>query len=111
LPPELKKSVYYATHNISEEDLSLGKNNEYRLETEKSFIKPDFIILDKKKIIEFDGTYWHSAAVLNIEKEQQRDNQIISLGYEVYHVPEKEFSTNRDKVVQDCLAFLISDTK
>jgi hypothetical protein len=97
-------SVYYATYD--REDKKSFKNKEYRLKLSKSWINPDFILVDKKKIIEFDGDYWHSERVANPGSSAERDRRIIEAGYSVLHIKECEFRSNRQKVIQECLNYL-----
>lgn len=80
-------------------------NNEFILELKISYCKPDYICLDSKKVIEFDGDYWHSRQE-NITRDKQRDNYIIEAGYEILHVKEFDFNLNPEKVIKECLLFL-----
>ena len=106
LPDECKTQVFYATHNLSP-DAVPGTNNEYRLSTVKSFVRPDFIMLDKKKVIEFDGTYWHSPERYDPEKEERRDADIQEMGYDILHIAEYDFKHYRDGVIQKCVDFIM----
>jgi hypothetical protein len=83
------------------------KNSEYILTLDVNVIKPDFIDIDRKKIIEFDGTYWHEVQQ-NPRREFERDAQIIAAGYDVMHVKESDYMNNKQNVVQDCIKFLCS---
>lgn len=96
--------VYYATYH--REDMSDYVNKEYFLETTDSYIRPDFIDLNTKKIIEFDGDYWHSNARANPTREAHRDSEIIKCGYTVLHIREQDYNQDREKVVQECINFL-----
>ena len=88
-----------------EEDLS-GVNNEMRLRLEK-LILPDFIDTDQKKIIEFDGTYWHGIVGHgNKEREMEREFILISNGYKVLHINESEYKNDKNGTLQKCLNFL-----
>jgi hypothetical protein len=96
--------VYYAT--FDREDKIGYANKEYRLKLDSSYILPDFIYLISKRIIEFDGSYWHSSQVANPEKERVRDLRIKEAGYEVLHVSETHFKQNKEQVIQECINFL-----
>ena len=83
------------------------KNKEFIFKTEKSFIRPDFICLKNKKVIEFDGDYWHSEAKVNPKREAQRDLEIVNKGYEVLHIREQDFKTDPNETIQKCVNYLM----
>jgi len=86
--------------------MSTYKNKEYVLELDNTYVRPDFICLTRKKIIEFDGDYWHSPVRANPEREKMRDHRIANAGYKIFHVFEYEYKQNKDKVLQECINFL-----
>ena len=96
--------VYFATNDRIE--MQDYQNKEYILKLNKSFCRPDFVCLKNKKIIEFDGDYWHSANVANPAREAERDNRIIEMGYEIFHVKESEYKHNKQLVIDKCKNFL-----
>lgn len=81
-------------------------NDEYTLRCNNKIIKPDFIILDTKKVIEFDGNYWHSKARGNITRDKNRDNSLMETGYKVLHILERDYNGNSKETVNKCLEFL-----
>ncbi len=83
------------------------KNSEYILVLENNVIKPDFIDINKKKIIEFNGTYWHDK-LQNPKRITDRDEQIIAAGYEIFHVKESDYISNERHQVSLCIQFLNS---
>lgn len=85
-----------------------GTNEEYRLTLNDSFIRPDFFVLQKKRIIEFDGLYYHRGIPENAKRDLIRDTNIINSGYEVFHVNEMDFKTDKDTVLTNCINFLNS---
>lgn len=94
--------IYFAT-----KDLTINNNQEYRLILhDGSLVLPDFICLDTKKIIEFDGDYWHSEKIANPAKELDRDERIKKSGYSILHIKEYDFNKTRDYVITKCLNFL-----
>lgn len=97
-------SVYYATHD--REDMKNYTNKEYYLNLGTTHIRPDLIDLDKKKIIEFDGDYWHSEARANPGREAKRDKLILDNEYTVLHIQERNYIANKEKVIQECISFL-----
>jgi very-short-patch-repair endonuclease len=72
---------------------------------EKNVIKPDFIDIERKLVIEFDGTYWHDVQQ-NPAREYDRDQQIINAGYKVFHIKEFDYNQNKQLAIQQCLNFL-----
>jgi very-short-patch-repair endonuclease len=102
---ENKETIYYAT--LYREDMKKYTNKEYFFKTNKSIIRPDFICLERKKIIEFDGDYWHNKNLTaNVKREKERDLSIIDMGYDVLHIKESDFRQNKEKVLQECVNFL-----
>lgn len=84
-------------------------NNEYRLNLGNRFIFPDFINIKSKKIIEFDGTYWHGKYIIrnsNRLRDWQRDEIIQNNGFEVLHIKEEEYRNNKEYAIKKCLEFL-----
>ena len=62
--------------------------------------KIDFVF--NNKIIEFDGTYWHT----DKEKETAKDAFVKLKGYEILHINELEYKNHEDETIQKCLSFL-----
>lgn len=60
----------------------------------------DFIF--KNKIIEFDGKYWH----MDEEKEEAKDIFLNSKGFEILHITDKEYFSNRKMTLNKCIDFL-----
>lgn len=98
--------IYFAQLDDNKcKDLS-GINYEYRLKLDRLCL-PDFIDTKKKKIIEFDGVYWHGEVGRgNRLREEEKDAIYINGGYEVLHIHETAFNDNRDEQVKKCLLFL-----
>jgi len=94
------KHIFFATI------IDNNKNNEKRLVLKNRVVLPDFFIEDVKKIIEFDGIYWHKKNPENKKRENQRDNSIKELGYSVLHVREDDYHTNPEKTIKKCLNFI-----
>lgn len=81
-----------------------GKNYEKRIKTSHGAFSLDFLY--DKKVIEFDGDYWHSEARVNPEREKRREKAIMSEGYVVHRVREQDYKKDKEKVIQECLKFL-----
>lgn len=104
-----KNSIYFAELNENKEEDKSGYNNEYKLKLEDRFILPDFIDIEKKKIIEFDGTYWHGKHIVNNTnklRDNERDKLALNSGFLVMRVKESEYRKFPNKVLQECLEFL-----
>ena len=86
---------------------SLGNqhNNELTLKLSNRTIKPDFIDVARRRIIEFDGDYWHGKRY-NSEREESRDRDIIADNYEILHIAEHDYKQDPQKVISECLSFL-----
>lgn len=57
------------------------------------------------KIIEFDGTYWHTTEKQkNIDKT--RDEFLKSKGYEILRVDEKYYYKNKPEIIEECIKFI-----
>lgn len=95
--------IYFA--ELGEDKLldTSGVNNEYKLKFPEKVVLPDFINIKTKKIIEFDGTYWHSETK---SRDEVRDKILIKNGYQVLHINEENYRKNKDDVIKECLEFL-----
>ena len=109
--PKIKnKNIRFATYDNGVMDNS-GKNNEHRLLLMNGVILPDFIDLDLKKIIEFDGTYYHRNTPENSLREDKRDKMILESGYQILHVSEYDYKHNKQEIINKCINFLKTNEK
>ena len=60
----------------------------------------DFMIEDK--IIEFDGSYWHTES----KKELAKDAFLSLKGYKILHVHEHDYYKDPESTITECLTFL-----
>lgn len=98
--------IYFAQLSENKQKDISGINNEYKLKLEK-LILPDFLDLKQKKIIEFDGVYWHGEIGKgNKEREKQRDNILLNNGFKVLRIDENEFKNNKQGTIEKCINFL-----
>jgi len=93
--------TYFATKQ--REDMSKYINKEFRTEIG---ILPDYIDVNTKRIIEFDGDYWHGK-VGNKQREAIRDAKLVDAGYTILHIKESDFKNDKDKVIKECIDFLM----
>lgn len=100
------ETIYFAELDPSKKPDMSGRNNEYRLKDGHIVLMPDFIDTRSRKIIEFDGVYWHGKGRGNKRREEDRDNVLKEHGYLVMHVDESEFRKNPDLVIEKCITFL-----
>lgn len=104
---ELIKLYDFPNIHFATKDKHNEHNQEYRLKLhDGTIVFPDFICLDTKRIIEFDGDYWHSERVANPSKERDRDKRIINSGYSVLHIKECDFKKHKQRVIDECITFL-----
>jgi very-short-patch-repair endonuclease len=97
--------VYFAEHDRP--DMEGYANKELRLQLSNGrSMMPDFVDVGQKKIIEFDGTYWHRNDSVNKGRAEEKDRQLKDDGWQVLRVREIDFSKSRSWVVAVCLSFL-----
>jgi very-short-patch-repair endonuclease len=76
------------------------------LKLDKCAIIPDFFIKNQNKIIDFDGDYYHRKGSPNEQRKKERDAAIIRNGYKILHIKEKDFRTNKQETIQQCIDFI-----
>lgn len=98
--------IYFAELDEDKNPDLSGRNHELRLNLECTIL-PDFVDMKRKKVIEFDGTYWHGEVGHgNKERERMRDDMIIANGFEVLHVNESDYKNNPQREIDRCIRFL-----
>jgi hypothetical protein len=102
-----KEHIYFASLNENKDIVDSTRNYEYRLKLNKSFILPDFFMINTHKIIEFDGTYYHRNTPENKKREIERDENIKDSGYKVLHISEQEYKDDKELSIQKCINFLL----
>ena len=99
--------VYFATkHPKTNKNENDNHNYEYVLKLNETSIRPDFYIPKLKKVIEFDGDYWHGEKRGNQERDRLRDNMLIETGNSIIHIKERDYKKDPEKVIQECLNYL-----
>lgn len=96
--------IYFAELTEDKNKETTGKNNERMIALDRVY-KPDFIDINQKKIIEFQGSYWHTFTHAK-KRDTLKTESYKNHGYTFLLVDEKEFYKNSEKVVQECLNFL-----
>jgi hypothetical protein len=106
---ENRASIHFAQLDENKSPDYSGKNYEYTLSLKTKVLFPDFIDVNSKKIIEFDGSYWHGEHLIKYPrklKDSERDKLLNNEGYLIFHVAEKDFRKHPEKIVKHCLEFL-----
>lgn len=109
---ETFSDIYFATldQQTNQKDYS-RTNHEYQLKTKTSIRYPDFFIPEINKIIEFDGVYWHGKVGRgNKTQDEKREKEICEVleNCKIFRVREDEYNKNPEKVVNECLEFLLN---
>jgi hypothetical protein len=131
----LKKSgMYLGVSKVSKELIAAVAEHVTGLTTEhtvrlgpKKWAKVDCIHTDKRKVLEFYGDYWHGNPniygaddlikgwddVMPVcerwEADKIRQQNIESVGYKMFIVWEKDFTTNREETINACVKFFLED--
>lgn len=101
--------VFFATNNNGTRDET--ENREYKIELAKGYCMPDFYVPGSRKVIEFDGFYWHGLRGQETESPDKRRDAALSKalpGVKLLRVKEKDFYKDREAVIRACLEFLKS---
>ena len=99
-------NVYYATYD--RENMTEYVNKEYRIRLSDKLFSLDFVDIDNKKVIEFDGDYWHSESLVNPEREKERERILKEHGYSILRIREQDYKRSKSHTVSTCLKFLQS---
>ena len=100
----MKKNIKFATLKDGVLDNS-GTNNELRLKLEYVAL-PDFIDIRSKKIIEFNGEYYHNNTIIRARTDKDRTDMLERNGYSVHHVSESDYKKDKENVIKQCIDFL-----
>lgn len=104
--------VFFATLNKKTKisDYS-GKNHEYfYISEDASHFFFDFLLKSKKRIIEFDGDYWHSDKIKGrLESDRNREQKLKAAGYEIWRVSERDYKREPVAMVYEAVQFLLED--
>lgn len=92
---EDKENVFFAKNN-KEKRFWVGRED-------IKYISVDFLY--GNKIIEFDGTYWHSSKKI-IKKDKLKTKLLENKGYEVLRIKEKDFNEAPHEAITKCCSFL-----
>jgi hypothetical protein len=104
------KEIHFATI-LNGNKVSDGTNNEFKIKTDKTIRSLDFYVKDVNKVIEFNGSYWHSSASKNvnysIERDIQRNEEVMkALNCDLLIVDELDYYKDKNKIVEKCIEFI-----
>lgn len=109
-----RDSVFFAVLDENKQIDWSGINHEYVLKLNSKTIKPDFIDIKTKKIIEFDGAYWHGDKLNNKQenkkRNQERDELLRNAGYAVLHIHELHYYKYVTETIDKCVKFLTDES-
>ena len=108
---ETKLDCIFATNNNGTYDDE--HNLEYKVEVETSYVKLDFYIPSLNKWIEFDGDYWHGEKRGNQERDRYREKLIFEAipGIQLKRVKERDYRKNPEKIVNECVEWILENEK
>lgn len=112
-------------------DENRKKHCQYRNLNSEYILKPlnkrkpfsfDFVMLDNKKCIEFNGDFWHmnpklyestdlnkitkKTAEEHWKQDEEKMELIKSFGFDVFVIWENEYYENPNKIIEECLNFI-----
>lgn len=103
--------IYFATYNrLSHKDDGTEKNYEYFYVTESGehfFL--DFLLKNKKRVVEFDGDYWHGEARGNQERDRKREKALKNAGFDILRISERDYKKHPVAMVYEAVQFLLED--
>lgn len=104
------KEIHFATI-LNGNKVSDGTNNEFRIKTDKTIRSLDFYVKDVNKVIEFNGSYWHSSASrdvnYSVERDIKRNEEIIkTLNCGLLVINELDYYKDKSKIVEECINFI-----
>jgi len=102
-------NIYFAQLNDSKEKDLSGVNYEYRLKLDRVLL-PDFIDIKNKKIIEFDGEYWHGErnqySFDLLTRDAEKEKIYDKFGYKLLRVKERDYNDFKEETIELCVNFL-----
>lgn len=107
---ESLENIYFAELDDTKKLDTSGINHELRLTLDEKVVLPDFIDVEQKKIIEFDGTYWHLVKnkkySFHDHPDEKRKQILTKNGYKSLHITEHEYKNDEQGTIDKCLNFL-----
>lgn len=106
---KISQEIFWAIYNKLENKSNCffhELNKEFFIKNNNLIFFPDFVL--NKKIIEYDGVYWH-----NDVKDKIRNEFYKKMGYDVLVITSNEYNRNKKEqsVIEKCLKFLNDENK
>lgn len=104
------KEIYFA-EILNGNKVSDGTNNEYKLKTNKTIRSLDFYVKDVNRVIEFNGSYWHSSASrdvnYSVERDIKRNEEVMKiLNCDLLVINELDYCKNKSQIIEQCINFI-----
>lgn len=112
---EMYGPIRFAEWNpVTQQKETEAINHEEVLALNGKSIKPDFLVIDRFVVIEFDGDYWHQRDSVmddttNKSRSETRDQVLIEAGYRVFHVKERDYRANPENTAKMCIEFISNE--
>jgi G:T-mismatch repair DNA endonuclease (very short patch repair protein) len=106
-----------------EDDLLYGKSEKFIKNKESRVYKFDLTLSNSKKIIEFNGDYWHCNPSIYSEDYYNRVKKMTAkeiwdydkdknetakdYGYSIFYIWESEYRNNPEETIEKCLKFIL----
>ena len=88
---------------INKADFAFGEHEEHVYLENNKRIYLDFLHIPSKKVIEFDGKYWHE---FQEEQDKYRDYALKTMGYKILRIPETYNKRLWDKYLDNAVKFI-----
>lgn len=118
---ELFWEIYRQINNRYKNIYFMELNHEYSCSTQFNF---DFVVVDNKKVIEFNGDKWHANPQIYEENDKPLDfidktakelwehdkikhEKAIKNGYQIKVVWEKDYYEKKDQIILECIRYIV----
>lgn len=120
---EISQELFWKLDSLTYDDTYFAeKNYEYYITHNNVSYLYDYTVMNKRKIIEFNGDYWHANPTIYAnnwinptnnmiaesiwKKDKYKNDLITQMGYSVLVIWENEYVTDKDEVIKRCLDFI-----
>lgn len=104
------KEIHFATI-LNGDKISDGTNHEYKVKTNKTIRSLDFYVKDVNRVIEFNGSYWHSKNSKDVnyspERDIKRNDEVTKiLNCDLLVINELDYCKNKTQIIEKCINFI-----